>query len=222
MSKTPSISDKVFNFPNPKFIEFMKRMWSSEPVSQTEKDTWNAAGGGGGGEPLSPHTPLIVVDHVAFVSLNALTDYQTHSILLPDKGDGLAISLSGSSSSSSLYFRNSDGFNIAGYIAHQTNTIHFDLDLSFHSGARVRANLGYKNTAIADPVYLACDESIESARYFELFNNISFTDSAGNRFIKIGVDIDVNANTIKLVVKYYSLINETDVEFLNRFDIKSY
>ena len=35
------IPEKSLRFPNPKFVAFMKRFWYSEPVAQTEKNTWN-------------------------------------------------------------------------------------------------------------------------------------------------------------------------------------
>ena len=218
-----NIPDKVLNFPNPKFVSFIKRMWSSEPVSQAEKDAWTTGGEG----TISPHTPLIVVDHVSFVSVDANTDYQTHSILLPDKGDGLNIEFiqggSGSSSSSDqVLFHNADGFNIAGYLAHPNHTVHFDLDLSFQNELSISANLYYRNTGTITPVYAISGNNIQESGYLELFNNIKIDSDSPTYILKIGLDIDINANTIKLVIKYHSLIAQTNIEFLNRFDIKSY
>jgi len=125
MSRTTNIPNKSFNFPNPKFIAFMKKMWESEPVSQTEKDIWDAGGGGS----VSPNAPIYISETVNSI-IPPGTSGTVFVIDLPDLGDDIDIDVS--SSSSSIDITNSGLFQVNGIIRFQTYFLKYDFVFNFN------------------------------------------------------------------------------------------
>lgn len=215
MAKPTKISDKVLNFPNPQFVKFMKRMWSSEPVSQAEKDVW-AAGNN------NPHEPLIIVSNATLPVVAENVDYILHSFLLPDMGDDLGIEAVSASSSSFLNFTNGGPFNINGMIARHGSLLHFNLDLNFYVESSIVAVLDYRNGTSTEAIVQSISLAPTDDGYVELFNGLRFTASSPTYNLKLGLLIDKDANTIRLVVTYNAANNSTNQRFNQRYETRRY
>ncbi len=199
------ISDKELNFPNPKFIAFMKRMWNSEPVSQTEKDAWDSARAG----MIIPHAPIIVVDQVA-VNLAGNSNQVVFDIELPDLGDD--IDISSSSSSSSILVSNSGIFEISGIVKLQNSFLKYDFVFSFFE-ADVSFISKTQNETQSEPTRSNGSKILADS---VIFGN----PSLNNHMIVFHLNTDVATNKISLSLRLDTGANPFNDSVHNRIEIR--
>ena len=216
MAKTPKTPDKSLRFPNPKFIAFMKRFWNSEPVTQTEKDTWNSGGGG----TADPYAPLIIVDKINIPIILANTQYQIVNTILPDIGDDLDIELISSSSSGSMQILNSGSFNITGSIVDNVNAVHFELNLAFYPDSYIKCSLKHYN--YSDTSLHILNENIEPTRNGKVYLFENVTMNGANQVLNFALDVNADTDTIKLIIEFESITDINTRTLSNRIEIRSY
>ena len=211
-----AIPDKNLNFPNPRFVNFIKRMWNSEPVSQTEKDSWGAA------PTPDPYAPVNSVSLISLPTVVQNTDYLIFGYVLPDLGDDLELDVVSASSSNFIEFTNGGPYNINGMVAIGGAILHFNLDLTFLISTSIVAVLDYKNGTSTEATVLSKAISVNDDGYVELFNEIRFNAQSPTNTIKIGLLLDKDANTINLQVTFNSGTNSSNLRIHQRFEIRRY
>ena len=215
------IPDKALNFPNPKFVSFIKRMWNSEPISIEEKAGYNAA---------TIHAPITIVDKIMLPTVVEQTDYELLNFQLPDFNDDFEIGIEAASSSSGsdfLTFKNGGAFSVDGIVATSGDILHFNFDINFFAGhedsekTSIRATVSWKNSRSTVAKVQNTGLSFHADGYSEFFADILFSEPAPDKMLKIGIDFDKIAGTHNLVIKYREGGNiPAGLLISQRYDIK--